>query len=149
MRQLSAKIATCATSAALVLGSFTEAFSMPVVPAPPAFEQITGSRDVQQVQWRGYGGGPYYRGGWGGYHGYGYNSYNNWYPLAAFGAGALVGGLIASQPRYYAYAPPPADGGLNPQHYEWCYARYRSYRSFDNTFQPNYGPRRQCLSPYY
>ena len=68
-----------------------------------------------------------------------------WYPLAAFGAGALIGGAIASQPRYYAA---PANG-INPQHYEWCASRYRSYRAFDNTFQPNRGPRQQCLSPYY
>lgn len=33
-------------------------------------------------------------------------------------------------------------------HIEWCYARYRSYRAWDNTFQPYHGPRRQCRSPY-
>lgn len=33
-------------------------------------------------------------------------------------------------------------------HVEWCYARYRSYRAWDNTYQPNHGRRRQCLSPY-
>ncbi|OYR10649.1 BA14K-like family protein [Brucella grignonensis] len=33
-------------------------------------------------------------------------------------------------------------------HVRWCYNRYRSYRAYDNTFQPNYGPRRQCYSPY-
>lgn len=30
----------------------------------------------------------------------------------------------------------------------WCAERYRSYRPSDNTFQPNHGPRRQCVSPY-
>ncbi len=34
-------------------------------------------------------------------------------------------------------------------HINWCYNRYRSYRAYDNTFQPYYGPRRQCVSPYY
>lgn len=34
-------------------------------------------------------------------------------------------------------------------HVEWCYDRYRSYRHWDNTFQPYHGPRRQCYSPYY
>ncbi len=34
-------------------------------------------------------------------------------------------------------------------HVSWCYNRYRSYRAYDNTFQPYYGPRRQCISPYY
>ncbi len=33
-------------------------------------------------------------------------------------------------------------------HVEWCYARYRSYRAWDNTYQPNHGRRRQCISPY-
>lgn len=37
---------------------------------------------------------------------------------------------------------------LSQAHVDWCYARYRSYRASDNTFQPYNGPRRQCLSPY-
>ncbi|TPN81518.1 BA14K family protein [Mesorhizobium sp. CU2] len=37
---------------------------------------------------------------------------------------------------------------LSRAHVEWCYDRYRSYRAWDNTFQPNYGPRKQCWSPY-
>lgn len=59
-------------------------------------------------------------------------------------AGAIIGGLLAqprynSAPRYYA--------GSNP-HVRWCYGRYRSYRAYDNTYQPYYGPRRLCVSPY-
>lgn len=38
--------------------------------------------------------------------------------------------------------------GLSRAHVAWCYDRYRSYRAWDNSFQPNYGPRRQCYSPY-
>lgn len=38
---------------------------------------------------------------------------------------------------------------LTYAHYEWCQARYRSYRSSDNSFNPGKGkPRRQCISPY-
>lgn len=37
---------------------------------------------------------------------------------------------------------------LSSAHVRWCYNRYRSYRAWDNTFQPNYGPRKQCWSPY-
>jgi GH18 family chitinase len=37
----------------------------------------------------------------------------------------------------------------NNAHVNWCYNRYRSYRAYDNTFQPYHGPRRQCISPYY
>ena len=33
-------------------------------------------------------------------------------------------------------------------HEDWCFSRYRSYRSRDNTFQPYNGRRRQCISPY-
>ncbi|SFB43595.1 BA14K-like protein [Rhizobium sp. NFR07] len=34
-------------------------------------------------------------------------------------------------------------------HEEWCYARYRSYRVDDNSYQPfEGGPRRVCSSPY-
>ncbi len=47
------------------------------------------------------------------------------------------------------YAPPPRRAyGLPRSHVNWCHARYRSYRSWDNTFQPYNGPRRQCVSPY-
>jgi len=100
----------------------------------------------------GYRGGYYRRGWYGGYRGYpgyrhGYRYYDGyWFPLAAFGAGAIIGGAIASQPRYVDPAPA---AGINPRHIEWCASRYRSYRAYDNTFQPNYGPRQQCYSPYF
>lgn len=54
------------------------------------------------------------------------------------------------RPRHYRphhYRPAPRYRAGNP-HVRWCYNRYRSYRAYDNTFQPNYGPRRQCYSPY-
>ncbi|MBA5802680.1 BA14K family protein [Rhizobium changzhiense] len=54
--------------------------------------------------------------------------------IGGLAAGALIGGIIASQPRARAYS----------SHAEYCYSRYRSYRAYDNTYQPNYGPRRQC-----
>lgn len=108
--------------------------------------------------WRGdryrYGGGyrggyrPYYGGGYGGYR-YGpyYGGYYRGYDddfgavIGGLAAGAIIGGLVA-QPRY----APRYYGGNT--HVSWCYARYRSYRAFDDTFQPYYGPRRQCVSPY-
>lgn len=66
---------------------------------------------------------------------------------AAFGglaAGAIIGGLLA-QPRYDGGQRYYRSGG---SHADWCYARYRSYRAYDNTFQPYDGRRRQCVSPY-
>lgn len=38
--------------------------------------------------------------------------------------------------------------GHGDAHVRWCHARYRSYRAWDNTFQPYHGPRLQCRSPY-
>lgn len=37
---------------------------------------------------------------------------------------------------------------LSSAHVQWCYDRYRSYRAWDNSFQPYNGPRQQCWSPY-
>lgn len=66
--------------------------------------------------------------------------------LGGLAAGALIGGAIAQsqQPRYERPAPQAVSG----DHVRWCYNRYRSYRAFDNTFQPYYGDRQQCYSPY-
>ena len=162
MFNLRTRVATLAVSAAVALTSFTPSFAVPMPAAPTTAAAIApaASADLEQVQWRrGPGAGPYwrhggYRGGYyNGYRGYGgyrdgYRRYNDgyWYPLAAFGAGAIIGGAIASEPRYVEQAP---SNGINPRHYEWCANRYRSYRGFDNTFQPNNGPRQQCLSPFY
>ncbi len=58
--------------------------------------------------------------------------------------------LGPSYPGYY-YAQPRRyyRQGLGSAHVRWCYNRYRSYRAWDNTFQPYHGPRRQCRSPYW
>ena len=48
------------------------------------------------------------------------------------------------------YAPPPRRTHRLPAaHVRWCHNRYRSYRAWDNSFQPYHGPRRQCRSPYF
>lgn len=59
--------------------------------------------------------------------------------IGGLAAGALLGSVLNAQPRSYY-------GGNS--HTSWCYNRYRSYRAWDNTFQPYYGGRRQCVSPY-
>ena len=61
---------------------------------------------------------------------------NNGAAIGGLVTGAIIGGIIASQPRVNSYS-----GG---SHAEYCYNRYRSYRASDNTYQPNYGPRREC-----
>lgn len=132
----------------------------------PAFAE--NSRDEQSVQSRGTFGDSgvdnhrsngcnVYRCGGRYRHGYNNRYYNNRYYgdryygrhynhdynntgaiIGGLAAGALLGGLIASQPY--------ARSSGNP-HVDWCYSRYRSYRAYDNTYQPYYGPRRQCVSP--
>ena len=134
-------------SAIVVAGAIVPAQAMPLPVAPQSVP--TASNDVVNVQ---YYRDRYERRGWyNGHRGYryerrGYRRHSDgwWYPLAAFGAGAIIGGAIAND----GYARPRYEG-INPRHIEWCYARYRSYRDYDNTFQPNYGGRRQCYSPYY
>ncbi|WP_442578017.1 BA14K family protein [Mesorhizobium sp. ASY16-5R] len=91
-------------------------------------------RDHRRGYYRGYRGYDYYRPG--------YRRYDDgfWYPAGAFVAGAIIGGALANQPRVVV--------NEGSSHTQWCYNRYRSYRAYDNTFQPNYGPRRECISPY-
>lgn len=52
----------------------------------------------------------------------------------------------------YRSAPPvyvaPRSSALSGAHVDWCYDRYRSYRAYDNTYQPYGAPRQQCWSPY-
>ncbi|GAB1582143.1 BA14K family protein [Phyllobacterium phragmitis] len=158
--------------------AFTSAIPVSAAPlAPPSIETGSNVEQVQhrrQVRerwghrsgnwrgrdgWHGRGGWgrPGYRHGWrhgyrpgywGGHRGYryyrhGYRRHHDgwWYPLAAFGAGAIIGGAIANQPTRVA-------PGYSSAHVQWCANRYRSYRAYDNTYQPYNGPRRQCYSPY-
>lgn len=83
---------------------------------------------------------------WGRHRGYrnyrrGYREHNGfWFPAAAFITGAIVGGALNNSPNV-VYR-----GGS--AHVQWCYDRWRSYRDYDNTYQPNYGGRKLCYSPY-
>ncbi|ECI4494066.1 BA14K family protein, partial [Salmonella enterica subsp. enterica] len=99
----------------------------------------------------------YYRGGNGWYNGHrgyrsyrpGYRRYNDWwFPAGAFVAGAVIGGAL-SQPTYVERPRVIyRSANYSNAHVRWCYDRYRSYRAYDNTFQPYNGPRQQCWSPY-
>lgn len=147
--------ATIAAGAAM---SAAPAFAAPITPMPKA----ETANPVVDVQYRR---GGYYRGGgYGYYNGHrGYRDYrpgyrrhgDYWFPAAAFLGGAIIGGMLADPgPRYYEPAPryyepaPRVIGRVGTSHTQWCYDRYRSYRAYDNTFQPYEGPRQQCYSPY-
>lgn len=137
-------------SLAIGLTSFTAASAtpLPVANLPQISDvevaQYRGERDWRDR--RGYDDRREYRrdGYYNGRRGYrerraGYRRHSDgfWYPLAAFGAAAIIGGAIVSQPR--------AGGG---SHANWCANRYQSYRAYDNTYSPRPGVRATCSSPY-
>ncbi|MGO4832167.1 BA14K family protein, partial [Rhizobiaceae sp. 2RAB30] len=70
------------------------------------------------------------------------------FPPAAFITGAIVGGALAQPAPVYRQPAPVYRQPSGSAHVRWCYDRYRSYRAYDNTFQPYNGPRQQCYSPY-
>jgi hypothetical protein len=130
------RLSTAAAAFAITASSFLPAQAVQM-PAAPSFSSDTAVTDVQyRRHWRDDRRGGYYNG----HRGYrdrrpGYRYHNGmWFPLAAFGAGALIGGAIASQPR----------GG---SHSSWCESRYRTYRASDNTYVASGGVRRTCVSP--
>lgn len=157
---------------AIAILAAVTAFSTPAASAPRV-EIASGASNVPSVHnvqyWDGYSHYERYdrrydrwdrrehrrdRHGWyNGHRGYteyrpGYRRHSDgyWYPLAALGAAVIIGGVIASQPQR---PPVQVQPGINPRHVADCSARYRSYRSYDNTYQPIDGPRQQCYSPWF
>jgi hypothetical protein len=121
------------------------------IPAAPAtakgFEILPATHRQGGVYWKH--GHPYYKGYRGHRHRrHGYVFFGGfWFPNTAFSI------VIVPQPRYrYRYVEPyPRYNrtiNLTPKHFWWCGKQYRSYRKWDNTFQPYHGPRKQCHSPY-
>ncbi|MFK0334428.1 BA14K family protein [Rhizobium sp. NPDC090275] len=134
------KSLVAALSIVTVISSVAPASAMPAQ-APATVGQFTDS--VEQIQYRRWD----HRAGW--YHGHrGYRDYRRgyrrhsdgwWYPLAAFGAGAVISGAINNANR---------PTSVSPSHYEWCASRYKTYRATDNTYVPRAGVRAICQSPY-
>lgn len=158
------KLAIIALAAITAFAGTVPANALPLAGAKPV---ASGGAIIEQVQYREHDRWERNRGdrwdrrddrrdrrGWyNGHRGYahsrpGYRRHSDgyWYPLAALGAAAIIGGVIAAQPRP---APVQTQPGINPRHVADCSARYRSYRAYDNTYQPSYGPRQQCYSPWY
>ena len=132
MKTLKAKAIGIFAGSAMLLGSLVPAAAVPLVSAPaPAIANVGGA-PVIDVQSRRNP--PAYRG----HRGYrdrrpGYRQFNGfWYPMAAFSAGAIIGGSVKR--------------GGRTSHVEWCRAKYRSYRVSDDTYSVGNG-RRACISP--
>lgn len=56
-------------------------------------------------------------------------------------------GIYIQPPVAPRYVPSPVYRQGN-SHVAWCSSRYRSYRAWDNSWQPYHGPRRICVSPF-
>lgn len=144
------RTASATILAALIgLSGIAPASTMPFAPARPAIAPATNIENAMPlVEVRHRRGFHRHRNhGW--YHGHrgyrhhrhGYRYYNGfWFPPAAFALGAI----ISSGPSRVV-----RPGYMNPNHIAWCHDRYRSYREYDNSWQPYEGSRRKCRSPYY
>jgi|APTNR8051073442_1049403.scaffolds.fasta_scaffold41886_2 hypothetical protein len=153
------KLVTSACAAAIALGGAAAPGLASAAPVVPRIKTEAANPNLTQVEYRGdkfrwRGGNPYWRG----HRGYkhrrsGFSNHNGWwFPAGAFIAGAIISGAL-SQPRYYEeprviYQPRRVIRRASGAHVNWCYNRYRSYREWDNSFQPYHGPRQQCYSPY-
>lgn len=97
------------------------------------------------------------RGEWNGFKGYrhhrsGYKKHTDgwWYPEAAFQPGVSADNSNA-KPKKTTRKQQKDDEKpwLIKSHIDYCAAKYKSYKSFDNSYQPLEGSRKQCLSRYY
>lgn len=138
-------------SVSVCLATLAPVSAAQMMPQKPAVQASENTNVVQvRHKQRGFYRDNNRRGYYNGHRGYrnqrrGYREYNGyWFPPAAFALGAIIGGALNNNNSYNV-----RPGYLNPSHVRWCDAKYRSYRARDNSFQPYYGPRRECRSPYY
>ncbi|WP_029349394.1 BA14K family protein [Bosea sp. 117] len=108
----------------------------------------TAPSGVEQVRHHGPYGGPYRHGGY--YrHGYDRHYHGRYYRNDGAVAAGVVGGLLLGGAIAGAANANVARGATYADaHVQWCASQYRSYRAYDNTFQPYGGPRQPCVSPY-
>ncbi|PHP66230.1 hypothetical protein CSC94_14950 [Zhengella mangrovi] len=141
-------MASALAAAAMTFAPMATAVAVPMT--PQTVQTQVGTSDVIKVQRRHHRRGFHRRGGRGFYNGHrgsrrhhrGWRRHNGWwFPPAAFALGLALG-------ADRSYDPPRRRGRHSRAHYRWCDHKYRSYRAWDNTYQPYNGPRRQCWSPY-
>jgi hypothetical protein len=113
-----------------------------------------GRREFRR-EWRGnrhWDGNRHWRGDRRDWRRYNRRYYRPYYGRSYYGGSGIYFDFSVPSYRYYEprryYAPRRVYRGGDSAHVQWCYNRYRSYRSWDNTYQPYNGPRRQCWSPY-
>jgi len=67
------------------------------------------------------------------------------FDAGSFVAGTLLGVIITQPGTRYVYD----QRSLPKVHVHYCKNRYKSYRLWDNSWQPYHGPRKFCRSPYF
>jgi hypothetical protein len=106
---------------------------------------VVGSNGYRGHHRHHYHGGYRRLGGWHGGYGPGWGS-GGW---GWRGWGGPNIGIVVEIPIYPRYHPVHRRvHAVGSTHVHWCANRFRSYRAWDNTFQPYHGPRRYCISPY-
>ena len=73
--------------------------------------------------------------------------------IAGAAAVTIIGGIAAAANANRTPTVQPLPYGTvrvtsADAHVSYCADRYRTYDAVTNTFQPNRGPRRQCVSPF-
>ena len=135
----------------------TQAVAAPLVPLAQASVPAAPDADVVQIR----DGRRYYRHrDWDRGRYYRHRHHRNNGLALGLGIGLPLA-YLATRPSYnyapYGYyddgyyvrrVPRHVNRGYGNRHVSWCYNRYRSYRAYDNTFQPNHGRRQQCYSPF-
>ncbi len=160
------KLAVFVLSAILITASFQSASAVPRI---TRLEETEALPPVINVQWH------HHDDGYHGFHEHYHHHGSNWaLALGGVAMGVMIGGAL-SQPyngsyydpyhgvppygfayddrpyyRPYAYYRPYRYSHYHGSgsHVRWCRARYRSYRAYDDTYQPNFGPRHRCVGPY-
>lgn len=148
------RFSVAALFATLAFGLATPATAAPVTMARDLAQPAATTNPVEQVQhrWRDRDQRRYHRGErWRGHRAH--RPDRRWqhrHHRRHYRAGPGIHFHFGAPPVYRRYVEPRRAYRyrLSQAHYDWCQARYRSYRASDNTFQPYNGPRRQCRSPY-
>lgn len=86
------------------------------------------------------------------HHRTGYKKHTDgwWYPEAAFEPGAQAdSNTIKLKKAAQKSKKEENQPWLIKNHVDYCSAKYKSYISSDNSYQPYEGPRKQCVSRYY
>ena len=86
------------------------------------------------------------------HHRTGYKKHTDgwWYPEAAFEPGAHAdSNAIKVKKAAQKSKKEENKPWLIKAHVDYCSAKYKSYTSLDNSYQPYDGPRKQCVSRYF